>query len=167
MPYCNQCGKEIEEDDSFCHACGATSAKGKKEGKQAPLYPPSPPPPAPGRPAVAPPTTAAPPPTIPPDKSSVQEMAEKRVKRRIDLFEHIGVYVVVNAFLVVVWALSGAGYPWFLWVMAGWGLGLAFHIMSYVVGSKGDSSRHRMVEREMEKIKQEQGPTEQQDDDMR
>jgi hypothetical protein len=87
-------------------------------------------------------------------------MAEKRVKSRIALFEHIGVYVVINAFLVVVWALSGAGYPWFLWVMAGWGLGLAFHVLSYVLGSKGDTSRHKMVEREMEKIKQEQGLTE-------
>ena len=157
MPYCNQCGKEIEEDDSFCHACGATTSKGKKEGRQAP---PSPPPPTPGAAAAVPPTAAVPPSSLPPAQLPAQEMAEKRVKKRIALFQHIGVYVVVNAFLVVVWALSGAGYPWFLWVMAGWGLGLAFHALGYFLGSKGDTSRHRMVEREMEKIKQEQGLTE-------
>ena len=88
MPYCNQCGKPIEEDDSFCHACGATTSKGKKEGKEAP---PSPPPPTPGAAAAVPPTAAVPPPTTPPDQLSVQEMAEKRVKKKIDLLEHIGV----------------------------------------------------------------------------
>ena len=35
-------------------------------------------------------------------------------------------YVIVNAFLIVIWAVSGAGYFWPVWVMGGWGLGLAF-----------------------------------------
>jgi hypothetical protein len=151
MPYCNQCGKPIEEDDSFCHACGATTSKGKKEGKQAP-------PPAPPSSAETP--AAVSPPSIPPQQPSLQEMAEKRVKSRIELLEHIGIYIVINGFLVVVWALSGAGYPWFLWVMAAWGLGLAFHILGYILGSRSDTSRHKMIEKEVEKIKQERGSTE-------
>ncbi len=71
----------------------------------------------------------------------------------MELLRHIFVYVIVNGFLVVVWALSGAGYPWFLWVMAGWGLGLAIHAASYFTGSTGDSSREKMVQEEMERIK--------------
>jgi 2TM domain len=31
-------------------------------------------------------------------------------------------YVVINAFLVVVWAVTGAGYFWPGWVLAGWGV---------------------------------------------
>jgi hypothetical protein len=33
-------------------------------------------------------------------------------------------YVVVNAFLVGVWALTGRGYFWPVWPIAGWGLGM-------------------------------------------
>lgn len=79
--------------------------------------------------------------------------AEKRVKQRTELIRHIGAYVIINGFLVVVWALTGAGYPWFLWVMAGWGIGLLFHIVDYFSGRRGSASRERMVEKEMEKMK--------------
>ncbi len=41
---------------------------------------------------------------------------------------HIGAFVIVNAFLIVAWKLSKVSYPWFLWVLAGWGTGLAFHV---------------------------------------
>lgn len=41
---------------------------------------------------------------------------------------HIGAFVIVNTFLVAVWKLSKVSYPWFLWILAGWGTGLAFHI---------------------------------------
>jgi hypothetical protein len=40
---------------------------------------------------------------------------------------HATVFVAVNLMLVVVWALTGAGYPWFLFPLLGWGVGLAAH----------------------------------------
>jgi hypothetical protein len=36
-----------------------------------------------------------------------------------------GVYLTVNLLCLVVWVLSGAGYPWFLWVAGPWGAILA------------------------------------------
>lgn len=92
----------------------------------------------------------------PPD-DELRKKAEKRVKERIALLSHIGTYVVINAFLVVIWALSGAGYPWFLWVMAGWGVGLAINIFAYFAGSRGEAAKDRMLQKEMEKIRKEQG----------
>ena len=53
--------------------------------------------------------------------------------RRIALRNHIRSYAAVNSFLVLVWALTGGGYPWFLWVMLGWGIGLAMHANSYLI----------------------------------
>jgi hypothetical protein len=41
---------------------------------------------------------------------------------------HIVAFVIVNAFLAAAWKLSEVEYPWFLWVLAAWGTGLAFHI---------------------------------------
>jgi 2TM domain len=44
---------------------------------------------------------------------------------------HATVFVAVQLLLVVVWALQwqlgGTGHPWFLYALAGWGVGLAAH----------------------------------------
>jgi hypothetical protein len=91
-----------------------------------------------------------------PDEINEEELragAEKRVRERIHLLQHIGTYIVINGFLVVVWALSGGGYPWFLWVMAGWGVGLLSHIIAYATGARGTSAHDRMVAKEMQRMK--------------
>jgi hypothetical protein len=55
-------------------------------------------------------------------------------RRRKGFRVHATVFVAVQALLVVVWALQwqlgGTAEPWFLYALAGWGIGLAVH---YVV----------------------------------
>ena len=46
---------------------------------------------------------------------------------RVGFRIHATVFVAVQLMLVLVWALAGAGYPWFLYALAGWGIGLAAH----------------------------------------
>lgn len=53
--------------------------------------------------------------------------ARKRVGERRDFGTHLVAYVVVNGFLILVWAITGAGYFWPVWVLAGWGIGLVLH----------------------------------------
>jgi len=62
-----------------------------------------------------------------------RELADRRVarlrlekKRRVR--GDIVAYVVINTFLVVVWAVAGFGYFWPAWVMAGWGVFLALAV---------------------------------------
>ncbi len=62
-----------------------------------------------------------------PDQDSRREDARKRVQAKRDFVSHLVAYVVVNSFLVAVWAISGAGYFWPVWVLAGWGVGLVLH----------------------------------------
>jgi hypothetical protein len=64
------------------------------------------------------------------DRDESREAALKRVKAKRDFRNHAAAYVIVNALLVVIWALSGRGYFWPIWVMAGWGIGLAFNAWS-------------------------------------
>jgi 2TM domain len=33
----------------------------------------------------------------------------------------------VNAFLVGIWAMTGGGYFWPIWLILGWGIGVFFH----------------------------------------
>jgi hypothetical protein len=53
--------------------------------------------------------------------------ARKRVTERREFGSHVVAYVVVNTFLVLVWALTGAGYFWPAWVLGGWAIGLVLH----------------------------------------
>jgi len=55
------------------------------------------------------------------------EQARKRVTERRDFGSHLVAYVVINGFLVAIWALTGAGYFWPAWVLGGWGVGLVLH----------------------------------------
>lgn len=59
--------------------------------------------------------------------ASERERARQRLQLRRDFGSHAVAYIVINACLVGAWALTGAGYFWPAWVIAGWGAGLVLH----------------------------------------
>jgi hypothetical protein len=60
---------------------------------------------------------------------------------------HLGVYLSVNVLLFVTWALTsgrgdgGIGFPWFLFPLLGWGIGLVAHFSVYSVISRDHRDR--------------------------
>lgn len=54
--------------------------------------------------------------------SSDYELARARLMRKRKFKGDVAAYVVVNAFFVVIWAMSGSGSFWPGWVLAGWGV---------------------------------------------
>ncbi|HEY5652310.1 MAG TPA: 2TM domain-containing protein [Acidimicrobiia bacterium] len=60
-------------------------------------------------------------------ESELREAALHRLNARRDFRNHVAIYIIVNALLVVIWAATGAGYFWPIWPIAGWGVGLAFN----------------------------------------
>jgi hypothetical protein len=50
-----------------------------------------------------------------------------------------GSWLSVSSVLVVIWLLSGAGYPWFLWVAAPWGV---LMLVRWLTGGHPDQSGH-------------------------
>ena len=88
------------------------------------------------------------------DDDPLRALAARRVKARRELLAHVSVYVITNLALLGIWAATGAGYPWFLWPMLGWGIGVAFHVMSFVLGLDSDTERDaRAIDREMERLR--------------
>ena len=62
-----------------------------------------------------------------PSAANAREQARKRVEARRGLTGHVVAYVVINAFLIGVWAMTGRGYFWPIWIIAGWGIGLVLN----------------------------------------
>jgi hypothetical protein len=54
--------------------------------------------------------------------ASVYEQARARAIRKRKFRGDLVGYLVVNAFLVGIWAVSGFGYFWPAWVLAVWGV---------------------------------------------
>jgi len=58
---------------------------------------------------------------------SLREQALARIKKKRDFSAHLLVYIVVNCFLVFVWAVSSGGFFWPMFPILGWGIGIVFH----------------------------------------
>ncbi|MFC2056750.1 2TM domain-containing protein [Chloroflexota bacterium] len=88
-------------------------------------------------------------------EEQIYERAKKIVEEKKGFYWNLAAYVVVNSMLVLIWAFAaGGGYPWFLWPLGGWGIGLLLHFLGvFVLGGKSDIAA---IEKEAEKIRGEQ-----------
>ena len=87
-------------------------------------------------------------------EEQIYEEAGRRVKAKKGFFGDLATYIVVNAVLVVIWALSGQGYMWFLWPLGIWGIFVLGHFLRvFIFESKSDRGA---IAKEMERIKREQ-----------
>jgi len=77
-----------------------------------------------------------------------REQARKRIQQRRGLQGALVAYVVINAFLVGIWAFNGRGYFWPGWVLAGWGIGMVFGVWDYLRGPVTD----RQVDEELRRL---------------
>jgi len=81
--------------------------------------------------------------------------AEARVKAREDFRVHLLVYVLVNAFLWVIWfTTDGPGtssVPWPLFASFGWGIGLIAHW--WTVYGVNDDRREAEIQKEIRRLR--------------
>ncbi|MCK2212435.1 2TM domain-containing protein [Actinomadura sp. ATCC 31491] len=57
--------------------------------------------------------------------SAQRDWARRQLEKKRRLRTDFTGYVVINVFLVAIWAISGFGYFWPGWVLGGWGVLLA------------------------------------------
>ena len=50
-----------------------------------------------------------------------------RLREKRDFKQHALVFLAVNAALIGLWLVTGAGYFWPIWVIGGWGIGFVLH----------------------------------------
>ena len=55
------------------------------------------------------------------------EWESNKVARQRVFWVHVILWTMVNLMLFVIWLVTGAGFPWFVFPALGWGVGLAAH----------------------------------------
>jgi hypothetical protein len=77
----------------------------------------------------------------------------KIAKKRVGFKRHLATYIVINLMFWAIWFISdykngNTGFPWPIFPMIGWGIGLTFNFLgAYVFSDK------LSVEKEFEKLK--------------
>lgn len=92
-----------------------------------------------------------------PTEEELRTLAKRRVQAKYGFLVHLATYLVGNAGFIAIWALSGRGYPWFIWVLAGWGIGLVAHGVTILIGPD-TSSEQRAIQREMGRLRTRRQP---------
>jgi hypothetical protein len=86
-----------------------------------------------------------------PTEDELHEIAKRRVEARSGFMIHAAIYVIANLGFVIIWALTGGGYPWFMWPLIGWGIGITAHALGFLFGP-GRPREARAIEREVERL---------------
>ncbi len=77
---------------------------------------------------------------------AARKAAEKRIKNRVEFYQHIAAYVVINMML----ALAFRDQWWIIFPIFGWGLGVIIHGLEVFLDDP--LRRERAIEREMRKL---------------
>lgn len=87
------------------------------------------------------------------DEAARERLARKRAGVKMGWYVHALVYVCVNAGLALISWRSGQ--DWFVFPLAGWGLGLAIHGLAVWLSAGGAGLHERLLQAERDKLQRE------------
>lgn len=80
----------------------------------------------------------------------LRERALASLRRKAEFRTHLVIYVLVNAMLVAIWAVTSGGFFWPIFPMLGWGIGLGAHAWASF-GRQGPTEDQ--IQREMDRLR--------------
>ncbi len=84
------------------------------------------------------------------DEQELRDRAQESIRAKAGFVTHLTTYVLVNAMLVVIWAVAGGGVFWPIYPILGWGIGLALHAW-WAYGQRQPSEDR--IQREMDRLR--------------
>jgi len=85
-----------------------------------------------------------------PGQETPRDRALKRLRKKREFTAHLLAYVLVNGFLIILWAtVAGDGFFWPMFPIAGWGIGVFFHAWDVYRAEPTEEE----IRREMERMK--------------
>ena len=85
-------------------------------------------------------------------EEKLREKAGLRAEAKLGFYIHLAVYSGVNVLLFFIWWFRG-GFPWFVFPLLGWGVGLLAH---YLWAFAQISVTDVLAEKEYQRLKEEQ-----------
>ncbi|MBN1375363.1 MAG: 2TM domain-containing protein [Dehalococcoidia bacterium] len=90
-------------------------------------------------------------------EEQIRSLAESRVEKKKGFFIHLFIYLAINVMLVIIWAVTGSPFPWFVFPLAGWGIGLLFHCLSvFAFPQAGSDWERKEIQKEMDRLRKNQ-----------
>lgn len=86
----------------------------------------------------------------------IDKLARKRAGAKLGWYIHLAVYLAVNSLMFLVSSMGMGHRQWSLFPALGWGVGLLFHGISVFVLGGGSGLRERMVQKERERLLEQQ-----------
>ncbi len=89
-------------------------------------------------------------------ETKIKEEKIKPRDRKKGFYRHLGIYVIVNIILIIVWARTGAEsdpVPWFIYPLGCWGVFVIWDYLKAYILAEQTGWEIRQIEREIEKLK--------------
>jgi hypothetical protein len=89
-------------------------------------------------------------------EEELRRRARARAEAKLGFYIHVAVYIGVNTMLFLIWLFTGglAVFPWFLFPLVFWGIGLVAHYLTVFAHA---GYLDRLTEEEYRRLRQDQG----------
>lgn len=81
-------------------------------------------------------------------EEAIRQKAASRVRKKLGLYWHAAVFVIANGAMAAINLTHSPGYYWFVWPLAGWGVGLVMHAFATF---QGTGMTEAMIEAEVKR----------------
>jgi hypothetical protein len=88
------------------------------------------------------------------ENSELRKEARERAEMKFSFYINVVLYIIINTMLFFIWYSNGMGFPWVIFPLVGWGIGVVAHYITAFV-SPGKKYLDGMAEKEYEKLTRE------------
>ena len=88
------------------------------------------------------------------ENDKLRKEAKARAEMKFSFYINIVLYIIINSMLIFIWYSNGMGFPWIIFPLIGWGIGVVAHYLSAFV-FYGRDFLSGMTEKEYEKLTRE------------